>query len=573
MFESLGERLTGVFDRLTGRGVLSEKDVEEALREVRVALLEADVALPVVRDFVDHAKKRATGEEVLRAIKPADQVVKIVHDGLVEMLGGEEPEDLNLAVTPPAVILMAGLQGSGKTTTAAKLALRIAKQMRKKVMMASLDTRRPAAMEQLAVLGKQAEVDTLPIMAGQSAADIARRALSAARLGGYDVLILDTAGRTTLDEAMMAEAAEIARISSPAETLLVADALTGQDAVRTAKAFHERLPLTGLILTRTDGDSRGGAALSMRAVTGLPIKFLGSGERIDALDAFDARRVAGRILGQGDVVALVERAAADFDQAKAEKMANKLAKGKFDLEDMAEQLRQMRRMGGMEGLMGMLPGVQKIKKQIAEANVSDTMIKRQEAIISSMTPLERRKPDILAASRKRRIAAGAGVEVSEINRLLKSHRQMSDAVKMMSRDGGKGFARMAGALGLGGGMGGAHGGGPSGIPGVSPRRPRTRQGHARQGRRPSRPRRRLAPRRPARTSRPALRQAQTLIQDTRPQKDFRCSRSVSPAGAPRSGPTTRSWSPTAIRPATAASSSGSAPTTPCSRRTTPTGSR
>jgi signal recognition particle subunit SRP54 len=464
MFETLGERLTGVFDRLTGRGVLSEKDVEEALREVRVALLEADVALPVVREFVAKAKDKATGEEVIRAIKPADQVVKIVYDGLVEMLGGEEPEDLNLAANPPVVIMVAGLQGSGKTTTAAKLALRLAKMERKKVMLASLDTRRPAAMEQLAVLAKQAEVDSLPIITGQSAPDITRRALSASRLGGYDVLILDTAGRTSIDEAMMAEAADIARISTPAETLLVADALTGQDAVRTAKAFHERLPLTGLILTRTDGDSRGGAALSMRAVTGLPIKFLGAGERIEALETFDARRIAGRILGQGDVVALVEKAVQDLDAAKTEKMARKLAKGQFDLQDMADQFAQMRKMGGMEGLMGLLPGVQKIKKQLAEADMSDKTIKRQEAIISSMTPLERRKPDVLAASRKRRIAAGAGVEVSEVNRLLKSHRQMADAFKMMSRDGGKGFARMAGMLGMG--MGGAPGGAPAGMGGL-----------------------------------------------------------------------------------------------------------
>ena len=464
MFEALGERLTGVFDRLTGRGVLSEKDVDEALREVRVALLEADVALPVARDFVAKARERALGEDVIRSIKPADQVVKIVFDGLVEMLGGGEPEDLNLAAAAPVVMMVAGLQGSGKTTTVAKLALRLTRTLRKKVLVASLDTRRPAAMEQLAVLAKQAEVDCLPIMPGQSAADIARRALSAARLGGFDVVILDTAGRTTLDEAMMAEAADIARIAQPSETLLVADALTGQDAVRTAAAFNERLPLTGLILTRTDGDARGGAALSMRAVTGLPIKFLGSGERIDALDVFESRRVAGRILGQGDVVSLVERAIQDVDQVKAEAMAKKLAKGKFDLEDMAEQFRQMRRMGGMEGLMGMLPGVQKIKKQMAETDMSDRMLKRQEAIISSMTPTERRKPDILAASRKRRIAAGAGVEVQEVNRLLKNHRQMSDAFKMMSRDGGKGFSRMAGMLGLGMPGGGGGGGMPAGMP-------------------------------------------------------------------------------------------------------------
>jgi signal recognition particle subunit SRP54 len=333
--------------------------------------------------------------------------------------------------------------------------------------MASLDTRRPAAMEQLAQLGVQAGVDTLPIVAGQSAADIARRALSAAKLAGYDVLILDTAGRTTLDEAMMSEAAEIARISQPAETLLVADSLTGQDAVRTAKAFHDRLPLTGLILTRADGDGRGGAALSMRAVTGLPIKFLGSGEKIDALDVFDARRVAGRILGQGDVVALVEKAAADIDQAQAERMAKKLAKGQFDLDDLANQLQQMRKMGGMEGLMGLLPGVQKVKKQIAEAHLDDRIIKRQEAIIGSMTKTERKKPDVLNASRKRRVASGAGVEVSEINRLLKQHRQMADMFKAMSRDGGKGLQRMAQAVG---GLGGpdmarlkAMGGGPQGA--------------------------------------------------------------------------------------------------------------
>ena len=455
MFDALSERLSGVFDRLGGRGVLSEKDVDEAMREVRVALLEADVALPVVREFIAKAKERATGEAVIRSVRPADQVVKITYDGLVEMLGGEgEPQGLNLSLNPPTVILMAGLQGSGKTTTAAKLALRLHKE-RKKVLVASLDTRRPAAMEQLATLARLAEVDSLPIVAGQSAPDIARRALQSARLQGYDVVILDTAGRTTLDEAMMSEAAEIAKISSPSETLLVADSLTGQDAVRTAKAFHERLPLTGLVLTRADGDGRGGAALSMRAVTGLPIKFLGVSEKIDGLDAFDARRVAGRILGQGEVVALVEKAAQDMDVAKAEALAKRLAKGQFDLDMMAEQLKQMKRMGGMEGLMGLLPGVQKVKKQIAEAGISDRMIDRQAAIISSMTKQERRKPDILQASRKRRIAAGAGVEVSEVNRLLKQHRQMADAFKMMSKDGGKGFARMASMLG---GPGGAPGG-------------------------------------------------------------------------------------------------------------------
>jgi len=472
MFESLGDRLTGVFDRLTGRGVLSEKDVDEALREVRLALLDADVALPVVRDFITKARELATGEAVIRAVKPAEQVVKIVHDGLVDMLGGDQPEGLNLNVAPPAVILMAGLQGSGKTTTSAKLAVRLTKVDRKKVLMASLDTRRPAAMEQLATLGKQAEVETLPIMVGQSAPDIARRALNAARLGGFDVVILDTAGRTTLDEQMMSEAAEIARIANPTETLLVADSLTGQDAVKTAKAFHERLPLTGLVLTRTDGDGRGGAALSMRHVTGLPIKFLGSGEKIDALEVFDARRVAGRILGQGDVVALVERAVQEIDQVQAEKAAAKLSKGQFDLDDLSMQLQQMKKMGGMQGILGMLPGVAKAKKQIAEAGIDDKVFDRQVAIISSMTKLERKKPDILQASRKRRIAAGAGVDVADVNRLLKQHRQMADMVKAMAKGGGKGMGGMMAAMKAMGGAGGPPGGmggmpGPIGGPDLS----------------------------------------------------------------------------------------------------------
>ena len=455
MFEALNERLTGVFDRITGRGALSEKDVAEAMREVRVALLEADVALPVVKDFIAFATERATGEEVIRSVKPADQVVKIVYDGLVEMLGGEEPVPLNTNATPPAVVLMAGLQGSGKTTTSAKLALRLTRFDRKKVMMASLDTRRPAAMEQLETLGKQIEVATLPIVQGESAVQITKRALSSAKLQGFDVLILDTAGRITLDEALMAEVAEVAAVAKPVETLLVADSLTGQDAVRTARAFHERLPLTGLILTRADGDGRGGAMLSMRAVTGLPIKYLGAGEKVDALEVFDARRVAGRILGQGDIVALVEKASQELDQAKAEKMARKLAKGQFDLDDLMGQLQQMKRMGGLQGIMGLLPGVAKMKAQMADANIDDRMIGRQEAIISSMTKAERKKPDLLNASRKRRIAAGAGVEVQDVNRLLKQHRQMADTVKALSRGGPKKMQQMAAMLGgVGGGMGG-----------------------------------------------------------------------------------------------------------------------
>ncbi len=457
MFEALNERLTGVFDRITGRGALSEKDVAEAMREVRVALLEADVALPVVKEFIAFATERATGEEVIRSVKPADQVVKIVYDGLIEMLGGEEPVPVNLNATPPAVILMAGLQGSGKTTTSAKLALRLTRFDKKKVMMASLDTRRPAAMEQLETLGRQIEVATLPIVKGESAVQITKRALSSAKLQGFDVLILDTAGRITLDEALMAEVAEVAAVSKPVETLLVADSLTGQDAVRTAKAFHERLPLTGLVMTRADGDGRGGAMLSMRSVTGLPIKYLGAGEKVDALDVFDARRVAGRILGQGDIVALVEKASQELDASKAEAMAKKLAKGQFDLNDLANQLAQMKKMGGLQGIMGMLPGVAKMKAQMADSGVDDRMIARQEAIISSMTKAERKKPDLLNASRKKRVAAGAGVEVQEINRLLKQHRQMADMVKSLAKGGPKKMQQMAamlGGLGGGGAMGG-----------------------------------------------------------------------------------------------------------------------
>jgi signal recognition particle subunit SRP54 len=442
MFEALSERLGGVFDRLTGRGALSESDVDAALREVRVALLEADVALPVAKDFIAKVREKAVGEAVIRSVTPGQQIVKIVYDQLVETLGGDgQPAVLRVTGEPPNVIMMAGLQGAGKTTLSAKIARRLKLTERKKVLMASLDVRRPAAMEQLAVLGKQIEVDVLAIVPGQPPADIARRALQAARLGGHDVLILDTAGRTTLDEQMMTEAADIAAIAKPGEVLLVADSLTGQDAVETARRFHERLPLTGLVLTRADGDGRGGAALSMRAVTGLPIKFLGTGEKVEALEAFDARRIAGRILGQGDVVSLVEKAVETIDRDNAEKMARKLAKGSFDLDDMANQLSQVIAIGGMKGIMGMLPGVQKMKGQINEANLDDKIIRKQIAVIRSMTRQERRKPDILNASRRRRIARGAGVDVAEVNKVLKMHRNMADMVKSM----GKG--KMPGMLG------------------------------------------------------------------------------------------------------------------------------
>jgi len=470
MFDALTDRLGKVFDGLTGRGALSEKDVNEALREIRVALLEADVALPVVKKFIDDVRPQAVGESVIKSIKPGQLVVKIVHDALVETLGGdEEPPPLKID-SPPAVIMMAGLQGSGKTTTTGKLAKRLKDQERKKVLVASLDTRRPAAMEQLKILAEQAGVEALPIVAGQLPADIARRALQAAKFGGYDVLMLDTAGRTTLDDQMMNEADEIAKIANPSETLLVADALTGQDAVETARRFNERLPLTGLVLTRMDGDGRGGAALSMRAVTGLPIRFIGMGEKLDGLDVFDARRIAGRILGQGDIVSLVEKAKAEMDLAEAERVAKKMQKGLFDLEDYAGQLRQMQRMGGLGGVMEMLPGVKNAKAQMAAAGIDDRVMKRKEAIIMSMTPKERRKPDILQASRKRRIAAGAGVDVAEVNKVLKEHRNMADMMKKLGKGGLRNLAGMMGNMGGPGGMGGGGmgGGGMGGGPQLSP---------------------------------------------------------------------------------------------------------
>jgi signal recognition particle subunit SRP54 len=451
MFDSLSERLGSILDRLTRRGALTEADVDAALREVRRALLEADVALDVVRAFTEKVKAHAVGVEVIKSVTPGQMVVKIVHDQLIETLGTRgEPVDLNAPT--PVPIMMVGLQGSGKTTTTAKLAKRLSEQARRKVLMASLDVRRPAAMEQLAVLGQQIAVETLPVVAGQAPAQIAQRALQAARLGGYDVVLLDTAGRTTLDEAMMAEAAEVKSATTPHEVLLVADALTGQDAVNLARSFNERLGLTGIVLTRVDGDGRGGAALSMRAITGKPIKLIGIGERMDALEDFYPQRIADRILGMGDIVTLVEKAAATIDAEKAARVAEKMRKGAFDLADLRDQLTQMQDMGGMTGLMGMLPGIAKMKNQLAAANLDERVLKRQIAIIDSMTPKERRSPDILKASRKRRIAAGSGTKVEEINRMLKMHRTMGDVMKAMG--GGKRgpMAGLANMLGLGGAM-------------------------------------------------------------------------------------------------------------------------
>ena len=441
MFESLSNRFNDVFDRLRRRGALTEADVDAAMREIRVALLEADVALPVVKTFVDGVRAKAVGQDVLRSVSPAQMVVKIVHDHLVESLGSDQSGALNLNAVPPVVVMMVGLQGSGKTTTSAKLARLLKDRERRKILLASLDVNRPAAQEQLAVLGQQVGVPSLPIVALERPVAIAKRALDTGRREGYDVVILDTAGRLHIDEALMQEVAAVRDATQPTETLLVADALTGQDAVNVGKTFAERVGITGIILTRIDGDARGGAALSMRAVTGTPIKFVGTGEKLDAIEAFHADRIAGRILGMGDVVGLVEKAAETIDREEAEKLAKKLQKGGFDLDDLASQLKQLRKMGGMGGVMGMLPGIGKIKKQLEEANIDEKIIKRQEAILSSMTQKERRNPKLLDGSRRRRIAAGSGTTVPEINRLLKQYQDMADMMKRMNKLGKKGLAR------------------------------------------------------------------------------------------------------------------------------------
>ena len=440
MFDSLSSRLGEVFQRLTKRGVLTEDDVDVALREVRVALLEADVALPVARDFIAKVREHAVGQEVLRSVTPGQMVVKVVHDQLIEMLGNEAV-DLDLNAPAPAPILMVGLQGSGKTTTTAKIAKRLVERDNRKVLMASLDTRRPAAQEQLKILGEQVGVPTLPIVEGQMPVDIANRAIQAAKLQGVDVVLLDTAGRLHVDEALMSEVQAVKATSGPVETLLVADALTGQDAVNVATSFHERVGLTGIVLTRIDGDGRGGAALSMRAVTGCPIKLLGVGEKLDALEGFHPDRIASRILGMGDIVSLVEKAAETIEEEDAEKLAAKVQKGQFDLEDLLGQLRQISRMGGLDGLMGMLPGVGKMKQQMAKAQVDPALIKRQEAIILSMTSRERHSPKLIHASRKRRIATGSGTSVQEVNKLLKQHQQMVSMMKKVNKLGKRGLMR------------------------------------------------------------------------------------------------------------------------------------
>ena len=445
MFETLSDRLGAIFDKLTRKGALTETDVGEAMREVRRALLEADVALDVVRDLTAKVSVAAIGQEVARSVTPGQMVIKIVHDELVRVLGSDaKPLDLNAA--PPVVMMLVGLQGSGKTTTTAKIAKRLQARDKKKVLMASLDTHRPAAQEQLRVLGEQTSTDTLPIIAGEDPKTIAKRSLDAARRGGYDVLLLDTAGRTHIDEALMNEVQAVEKLTTPHETLLVADALTGQDAVNLAKNFDARVSLTGIVLTRVDGDGRGGAALSMRAVTGKPIKLIGVGEKLDALEDFDPSRIAGRILGMGDVVGLVEKALEHVEIDKAQAIAKKIQKGTFDLEDLSEQLKQMQKLGGMGGILGMLPGIGKVKKQIDSANLDDSIFTRQQAMIGSMTRAERRNPKLLNASRKKRVASGSGTSVQDINKLVKMHRQMADMMKTMGKK--RGFlAQMFGAGG------------------------------------------------------------------------------------------------------------------------------
>ena len=469
MFDTLSDRLGGVFDKLRGRGALKEQDVRDAMREVRIALLEADVALPVVRRFIDQVTEKAVGQSVLRSVTPGQQVVKIVNDALVEMLGGEETVGLDLAAAPPVVIMMVGLQGSGKTTSTAKLAKLIKEKHGKKAMMASLDVNRPAAQEQLRVLGEQVGVVTLPIIAGQMPVDIATRALQSAKLQAVDVLLLDTAGRLHVDHQLMDEMKAVAAISAPKETLLVVDSLTGQDAVNVAKNFSDEVELTGVILTRMDGDARGGAALSMRAVTGKPIKFAGIGEKMDAIEPFHPGRVAGRILGMGDIVSIVEKAAATIEAEDAERLAERMAKGQFDMNDLRTQLRQMQQMGGLGMLAGMMPGMKKAKAAMAQSGMDDRVLLRMDAIIGSMTPKERARPELLNAKRKIRVANGSGTQVQDVNKLLKMHQEMGRAMKQIRKMGGlKGLAGLFGKggldaamPGLGGGMGGA-----GGLPGL-----------------------------------------------------------------------------------------------------------
>ncbi|HCI48601.1 MAG: signal recognition particle protein [Alphaproteobacteria bacterium RIFCSPHIGHO2_01_FULL_41_14] len=440
MFENLSDKLIKIFGSLQKKGALREEDVGVALREMRIALLEADVALPVVKDFIQRIKEKAVGTEVLSSVTPGQMVVKIVHDELVSILGQGET-GLNFAVKPPAVILLVGLQGSGKTTTTGKLAKYLKEKLKKKVLVASLDVYRPAAQHQLEVLATNLGIESLPINPKEAPEAITKRALSEAKLGGFDVVLLDTAGRLHVDAPLMKELKQLASISSPAEILLVVDAMMGQDAVRVAQSFQENLDLTGMILTRLDGDARGGAALSISHVTGKPIKFMGVGEKLDQLEVFHPDRIAGRLLGQGDVVSLVEKAMETIDKEESDRLNRRIEKGSFDLNDMATQLNQMVKMGGMGMLLKMLPGMGQLQGKVSQAGFDDRMIKRQIAIIRSMTPKERRYVQLINASRRRRIALGSGATVQDVNRLLKQFDGMSKMMKRMTKLNKKGLLK------------------------------------------------------------------------------------------------------------------------------------
>ena len=432
MFENLTNKFEEIFSSLKKAPSLDEKQVDEGLRAIRLALLEADVSLDVVKEFINRVKPKALGKEIVRSTSPGQMVVKIVYDELVSFLG-DKNSDILLNAVPPVPIMLVGLQGSGKTTTTAKLAKFLEKNNKKKVMMVSLDVYRPAAQEQLKLLGEQNNIITLPVIEGQLPADICRRALSAANLNGSEVILFDTAGRTQIDLQMMSEIKQIEGIINPSETILVADSLTGQVAANVAKEFKNTVNLTGIVLTRSDGDGRGGAALSMKYVADVPIKFLGIGEKIDNFEIFYPDRIANRILGMGDIVSLVEKAAEDIDQENLKKTEEKLKKGQFSLEDYLSQLRQMKKMGGIEGIMSFLPGVSKIKSQMDEAGVDEKIITQNEAVILSMTKKERENPKIIDGSRKKRIANGSGTDIATINKLLKQFKMMSEMMKKMSK--------------------------------------------------------------------------------------------------------------------------------------------
>ena len=443
MFENLTNKLENIFSKLKSAPSLTEEQVDSGLKEIRLALLEADVALPVTKEFIANVKPKAIGKEIIKSTSAGQMIVKIVYDELVNILGSKN-EELNFKAVPPVSLLLVGLQGSGKTTSAAKLAKNIEKNYKKKVMVVSLDVYRPAAQEQLKLLAEANGIQCLPIVEKQQPIDITKRALNAANLNGSDVIIFDTAGRTNIDEALLNELRSIFKLTKPTETLLVTDAMIGQESINVAKAFSEYVDITGVVLTRVDGDAKGGVALSMSSTTGKPIKFLGVGEKVEQIEVFSAKRIAGRILDMGDIVGMVEKAEQEFDEKEAEVMANKLAKGNFDLEDFKKQIYQMQKLGGIKGILSMLPGVRKAKKALENSNLEDKTFLRMCAIISSMTKKEKKNPKIINGSRKKRIANGSGVDIQDVNRLLKQFKNMQIMMKKMNKHGMSGLEKMMG---------------------------------------------------------------------------------------------------------------------------------